>query len=185
MLRWLEERRPRYAIAAAALAAVAVLSRELAPLVLSAVAFFILVLPGFKRPGPGRRRRAVSWLIVWAVVTACVLLALPTYRSSISKLLKSEPAPASAAEGAQTSRAACVWTRFVGHTRGIFGVSTRDHRFGWGLSCYLVWFATLLGALRARRQRPAFARRYHRVLIGAFLLGTVLLAAPWAVRRDG
>ncbi len=151
VLRWLEERRPRHAVAAAALAAVAVLSRELAPLVLSAVALFILVLPGFKRPGPGQRWHAVSWLIVWAVVTGGVLFALPSYRSSISKLLKSAPAPASAAAGAQTSRAAYVWTRFVGHTRGIFGVSTPDHRFGWGLSCYLVWFATLLAALRARR----------------------------------
>ena len=134
LLRWLEERRPRHAIAAAALAAVAVLSRELAPLVLSTVALFILVLPGFKKPGPGQRWHAVSWLIVWAVVTGGVLFALPSYRSSVAKLLKSEPAPASAATGAQTSRAAYVWTRFVSHTRGIFGLSTLDQMFGWGLS---------------------------------------------------
>jgi hypothetical protein len=185
VLRWVEERRPRYAIAAAALAAVAVLSRELAPLVLSAVALFILVLPGFEKTGPGGRRRAVSWLIVWAVITGGVLFALPTYRSSVSKLLKSEPASASAVEGAQTSRAAYVWTRFVGHTRGIFGVSTPDNRIGWGLSRYLLWFATPLAALRARRKRPTLARRYHRVLIGAFLLGTVLLAAPWAIGAMG
>ena len=184
-LKWLEDRRPRYAIAAAALAVIAVLSRELAPLVLSAVAFFTLVLPGFKTAGAEHRRRAVIWLIVWAVVTSGVLFALPSYRSSVSKLLKNEPAPASAAAGAQTSRAAYVWTRFVGHTRSMFGVSTSDHRFGWGLSCYLVWFATLLAALRARRERYALARRYHRVLLGAFLLGTVVLAAPWAIGAMG
>ena len=178
-LKWREGRRPRYAIAAAALAAIAVLSRELAPLVLSAVALFALVLPGFKTPGPGRRRRAAGWLIVWAIVTGGVLLALPSYRSSVSKLLKSGPAPASAAAGAETSRAAYVWTRFVGHTRSIFGVSTPDHRFGWGLSPYLVWFAVLLAALRGRRERPALARRYLLVLLGAFLLGAVVLAAPW------
>ena len=67
----------------------------------------------------------------------------------------------------------------------MFGVSTRDHRFGWGLSRYLVWFAALLAALRARRERPGLARRYHRVLIGAFLLGAVLLAAPWAIGALG
>jgi len=183
-LKWLEERRPRYAIAAAALAVIAVLSRELAPLVLSAVAFFTLVLPGFKTPGPARRR-AAGWLVVWAAVTGGVLFALPSYRSSVSKWLKSGPAPASAAAGAQTSRAAYVWTRFVGHTRSIFGVSSRDHRFGWGLSCYLVWFATVLAALRARRERPALSRRYRRVLLGAFLLGTVLLATPWAIGAIG
>jgi hypothetical protein len=183
-LKWLEERRAGYAIAAAALAVIAVLSRELAPLVLSAVAFFTLVLPGFKTPGPGRRR-AAGWLIVWAVVTGAVLLALPSYRSSLSKWLKSEPALASTAASAQTSRAAYVWTRFVGHARSIFGVSSRDHRFGWGVSCCLVWFATALAALRARRERPALSGRYRRVLIGAFLLGTVLLATPWAIGAIG
>jgi uncharacterized membrane protein len=162
-----------------------VLSRELAPLVLSAVALFILVLPGFKKAGPGRRRRAVSWLIVWAVITVGVLFALPSYLSIISKLLKSASAPAAAATSAQTSRAGYVWTRFAGHTRGIFGLSTPDHRFGWGLSWHLVWFAMLLAALRARHQRPALARRYHRVLIGAVLLGAVLLAAPWAIGAMG
>jgi len=182
VLKWLEERRLRYAIAAALLAATAVLSRELAPLVLSAVAFFTLVLPGFKASGPERRRRAVSWLIVWAVATGGVLLALPSYRSSVSQLLKSgPPSAASTTAAAQTSRAAYAWARFVSHTRGIFGVSTWQHRFGWGLSCYLVWFAVLLAAFRARRERPALARRYHRVLLGAFLLGMVVLAAPWGV----
>ncbi len=184
-LKWVEERRPRYAVAAAALAAIAVLSRELAPLVLSAVALFILVLPGFKRVGPGRGWRAVSWLIVWAVVTGGVLFALPSYRSSLSKLLKSGPAPASAAAGARTSPAAYVWTRFVGHNRGIFGLSTLAHTFGWGLSWHLLWFAMLLAALRARRKRPAFARRYHYVLLGAFLLGAIVLAAPGAVSVMG
>ncbi len=184
-LTWLEERRLRYAVAAAVLAAVAVLSRELAPLVLSAVALFALVLPGFKRTGAERRGRAVVWLIVWAVITCSVLLALPTYRSSVSELLRSEPAAASAAAGAPVSRAAYVWTRFISHTRSIFGVSTRDHRFGWGLSRYLVWFAALLAALRARRARPALVTRYRRVLLGAFLLGTVLLAAPWVVGAAG
>ena len=177
-LRWLEERRTRYAVTAAALAVVAVLSRELAPLVLSAVALFALVLPGFKAAGPEFRRRAVGWLIVWAVVTSGVLLALPSYRSSVSRLLKSEPAPASAAAGASVSHSAYVWTRFVGHARGIFGASTPGHRFGWGVSAYLVWFATLLAVLRPRRERPALSRRYHRVLLGAFLLGAVVLAAP-------
>jgi hypothetical protein len=196
VLRWLEERRPRHAIAAAVLAVIAVLSRELAPLVLSAVAFFALILPGFKTAGTERRRRAVIRLIAWGVVTSGVLIALPTYRSSISKLLRSEPAPTSTPAAAQTSRAAFVWKRFVGHTRSIFGVRARDYpfeggtrrfmdRFGWGLSCYLVWFSTLLTALRAKREQPALGRRYRRVLLGAFLFGSVVLAAPWAIGAAG
>jgi len=184
-LAWLEDRRLRYAVAAGVLAVTAVLSRELAPLVLSAVALFMLVLPGFKKQGTECRGRPVVWLIVWAAATCTVLIALPTYRSSVSELLKRNPSPASAAAGAEASRAAYVWTRFVSHTRSIFGVSTRDHRFGWGISRYLVWFAALLAVLRARRDRPALVRRYRQVLLGAFLLGTVLLAAPWAIGAAG
>jgi hypothetical protein len=183
-LKWLEGRRARYAVAAAALALIAVLSRELAPLVLSAMALFALVLPGFKANGPERRKRAIRWLIVWAIVTGGVLLALPSYRSGISKWLKGQPA-ASTAAGGGTSRGAYVWARFGSHARGLFGVSTAAHRFGWGVSACLVWFAVLLAWFRGRRERPELARRYRLVLLGAFLLGTVLLGVPWSIRRFG
>jgi hypothetical protein len=177
-LTWLERRRTRYAIASAVMAVVAVLSRELAPLVISAVVLAGIVLPNFKAAEEKGRRRAVMWLVVWAVVTAAVLLALPSYRHSVVLLLKKAQAPAAAATGgAKEIPGEYVWTRFVTHTQGIFEQG--------GISRCLVWFAALFGFLRVRRERPAFAKKYHRVLLGALALGVIVLGLPWAVGAIG
>jgi hypothetical protein len=53
MLTWLERRKTRYAVASAAMAVVATLSRELAPLVISAVVLAGIVLPSFTAGGEG------------------------------------------------------------------------------------------------------------------------------------
>jgi hypothetical protein len=178
-LRWLERRRTRHAIASAALAVVATLSRELAPLVISAVVLAGIVLPNFKTAEKKSRRRALLWLIVWAAVTGGVLLALPSYRHIVGALLEKAqgPAPTAAAGGAKGISGGYVWTRFVAHTQGIFEQG--------GISRYLVWFAALFGFLRVRRERPAFAKKYRRVLLGALVLGVIVLGLPWAIGAMG
>jgi hypothetical protein len=178
-LRWHESRRARYAIASAALAAVAVLSRELAPLVISAIVLAGFVLPNFKAAEEKSRRRAAMWLVVWAVVTGAVLLALPAYRNVAVAFLEKAQGPATAvrAGGAKEISGEYAWKDFVHHTQGIFE--------NWGISRYLLWFATVYGYLRLRRERPAFANKYCRVLLGAIALGAVVFALPWGAGRFG
>jgi hypothetical protein len=118
-------------------------------------------------------------LVVWAVITGAVLLALPTYRHSVGALLEKAQglATAAAAGGAKETQGEYVWTRFVKHTQGIFEQG--------GISRYLLWFAALFGFLRARRERPMFAKKYHRVLLGALVLGAVFFAVPGAAGALG
>ena len=199
-MEWLETRRRGYWTASAALAVIGLLSRELAPLIIAAAVLVAVILPAFKSPGlsaeasgaaplpeadPAKagfsRKRAIRRLVAWAVVTVAVLCILPSYRNSLKSLLGPK-----AGGGAEVGRAEYVWERFAYHASGIldFQVNLRQ-KHGYGILRFLVWSAAAFAALRARQDRPAFAARYRRMLIGAFLLGGILFALPWGADAFG
>jgi len=185
-MEWLESRKRGCWIASAALAVVGLLSRELAPLIIAAAVLVTVVLPAFGAPGFGRKR-AIRWLVAWGVVTAVALCILPSYRNSVKSLLAGKATSvATKGGGAEVGRAGYVWERFAYHAGGIFDFQDNPRqKHGYGMLRFLVWMAVLLAALRARRERPAFAARYRRVLIGAFLLGAILFGLPWGADTFG
>ena len=178
-MRWLDRKERqdngRGALAGViVLGVVGVLSRELAPLVFSATVLVTWVLPQFFGADPAQRRRGRVALALWAAATLAVLAALPSYRSSALALFASgATATGSVAEGtveATKPSAGNLWPRFQSHAESIL-----QH----GISRYLLFFAALSVLVRRWRIRAgaAAAERERRVLMGAFIIGTLVAGA--------
>ena len=176
LCEWVDTRERRWLAWTVATGIVAVLSRELAPLVISAAVFATVVLPAF---GEGRERRRAAWLgaAAWAAVTAAVLMALPSYRHMAFGALAAKsaaaatPAPAEGGPG-------------LGNFLGHFRTHTQSIFFGgvwaWLLLTALVWeIGARLKPGAADEATPEAARdRRERFIVGAFVLGGILLALP-------
>jgi len=173
-LSWVDGGRRARLAAWLALAALATLTKESAPLIVSA-AFLVCVVARGEAPPPGgpgssplARRR---WLLltVWFAATGAVLLLLPSYRATLLGLVRGASPPAGAPREFSTGY---VWRNWCSHTASIFGR---------GIPIYLLLFAVLwalwsrLGIARAR------PRRYATAFIGALTAGAVLLALPATV----
>lgn len=170
-LRWLETRRRTLLGAWIALAVIGLLSRELAPLIISAGILVAQVLPEFRKP---ERRRAAGWLALWAGVTVVLLMALPSYRSgALAVLGLGHAGPADAAATAGGPSSGVFFERFRSHTQSIFN---------FGLSRYLLLFAALVGLFHVRRGTLA---RWRVALLGACVLGGLLLALPGGAQVFG
>ena len=151
--KWLEFRQRRHLAGSIVLAVVALLSRELAPLIISATVFIAVLLPMFglsdstlwsgKSARPGKRR-AVGYLLIWALLTAVVLMALPSYRGAAKAIFFPDPvSPAVAAAGeAKQVSASYFFPRFSAHTRSIFL---------FGVTPYLLLFTVLFSVMRKLR----------------------------------
>jgi len=164
-LDWLETRTRGKLIGWMACALVAVLSRELAPLVISAAILFSLVLPALldrkEKAWKGKLALAAAWLLL----TGGVLAALPSYRESFAALLHG------GSGAAQSLAWGNIGQRFWTHSGSIF--------FN-GISRYLLYLAALLPALNCLRRWAgrSGSGRDRFALIGALLIGSVLLALP-------
>lgn len=186
-LKWLDLRRRRHLIGAAALATLAVLSRELAPLVISSVVLVTAVLPMFRarppataqaEPGAPGRKRAVGCLLLWAFLTVAVVAALPSYRSALTEVFSFGAAPPDAAAATEMKEVSSGYflERLKSHTHSIFS---------YGLCPYLFLFAILHIAARALRLRGRLAERSHLPVLLVFLFGAMFMAVPWLARAAG
>jgi hypothetical protein len=162
-IRWLETRRKGPLAGWIAMGVVAVLSRELAPLIISAGIFVSAVLPLF-RAGP--KSRAWEFTLLWAASTLLVLLVHPAYRAQIALLSGPAATPGAASGG---MGAAFVWERFKSHTISMFQ---------YGLSPYLLTAAVLLGIARAARKSLSKPAMLGMIVIGLVLVGILNYSRP-------
>ena len=176
-VNWLRTRERRSLAAFVVLGVVAVLCRELAPLVISACLLVTLVLP-FGRTGDRLerederatwRKRFVLRLLIWAGVTLVVLALLPAYRGALKSLFAATVSgPAAGERGVSVGY---FWPHYVRHSNDICL---------FGLSPFLLLFAMIACAGQRIQKRRPDVRRYH-VLLGAFVLGAVFIGIPWGV----
>ena len=177
-MKWMELRQRRYLIASILLGGIAVLSRELAPLIISATVLVTAVIPALARQESPGRKKAVLGLLIWAVVSAGLLAALPSYRSGMKAVLfPVKKAPVSAAQVAGE-----------GPSAGYFAHHYRSHTaavFSRGVFPCLLLFAALAAGLRSFQSRHGWSGRYRYALIGAFLVGAIVLGAPLVAKVMG
>jgi hypothetical protein len=171
-VRWLETRRRGALIGWIVVGLVAVLCRELAPLIISAGALVSAVLPQF-RSGP--KSRAWAAAAIWAAASLALLFALPAYRDALRSIggrLFAGPGQLSGGGHAEFLRT-FVWPRFVSHVRSMFQ---------YGLNRYLLTFAVVLGLARAARNAVSHRATLGMVVIGAVVSGGMgFLLPPWGV----
>ena len=176
-LKWLETRQRRSLTACIVLGVTAVLCRELAPLVISACVLFTVVLVPRTREagevasdgGKATFRRSVGFaLLIWAGATLALLVILPGYRAVLKSVIFASGSVSTA--GPKDVAISYFWPHFRDHTNSILRV---------GLSPFLLLFALIVSAGRRwlRRARPGV--RPHHVLLGAFVIGAVIVGLPW------
>lgn len=110
-LRWLDDRRKGLLAGWIGLGILAVLCRELAPLIISAGIFVSAVMPLF---WSGTKWRALGYTILWAAISIVVVMVHPAYRAQLG-------IAGNAAAGAVDAFSfGFAWERFVSHTRSMF-----------------------------------------------------------------
>ena len=169
---WLERRRRRHLTGWLVLAALGMMAKETAPLIVSGGVFMALVWPRLFRErgealseGHGGRRRAALWLTVWAAATVCALLAMPAYRGMIASVL----GRGGAQEGTKAFSLAHFTAQFPFHASSIFGR---------GISRGLLLFAIVMNWWRGLKTRGQAGERPLRVLLGALIIGAVAVSLP-------
>ena len=168
-MRALRRRSRRLFILAGVCAVAAVLSRELAPLVLSAVVFTTLVAPPIRRGGWSRRRAAAVGL--WAVVSLVVLMALPAYRSAAVSLAVKPFRGAAARTAAQANSGDGSFSpRYFGKDL----VRQLHTLYCGGFFPVVVLFVTVAEYLRIRRFKIKYGLRRHYIMAGAVVCLVVL-----------
>ena len=165
-LRALRRRGAWRFVLAGVVGALAVLSRELAPLVLSAVVFATLLWPGLRRSGPTRRR--LGWLALWVGVTAATLLAQPSYRQAARSLLL-RPFQSEAAATGDASFS-------LGHFPKDVTVQLHALYLA-GCFSIVVLYAALAEAMRTDGFRRRYGARQSYILAGALICAAALVAA--------
>jgi len=178
-MAWLKGRRRRDLVLWCTLAGVGPLSRELAPLVISACVLATAVLPLLRKAPCGvSKRRAWLTLAAWALLSAAALLALPSYRSAAKALLSfGHPADASVETvGSIEVSRGHIPSRLATHTHSMLS---------FGLSKYLLLFAVAISLARSLRLRERLGGRYGRTMLGALLIGVAILAVPGSARASG
>lgn len=172
--RWVETRERRWMIWTVALGIVAVLSRELAPLVISAAVLTVVVLPRF---GEGADRRRGAWMAAaaWAAGSAAVLMALPSYRHIVLGLFAGKSAVAATGAGGDPAFGGPL-DHFRTHLHSILLTGV----WAWLLLLALLWeIGARLKSSAFGESTPETARgRRERFIVGAFVLGAIVLALP-------
>ena len=163
----LQRRSRAWFVAAGVLGVLAVLSRELAPLVLSAVVFAALVEPPI-RSGRWTWRRA-GWVLAWAAGSLAVLMVLPSYRQAAGALLLRPfgAGPQGVAPGAFSMQHA--ETNLAVHLESLYRT---------GFFPPVMLFVVLAEYVRMRNMQRSLGGRRHSILLGAAVL---LVALPWAL----
>jgi len=164
-LDWLKSRTRGKLIGWVVCALVAVLSRELAPLVISAAILFTLILPALLDRKEWTWKGKIALAAAWLLLTGAVLAALPSYRESLAALLHG------GAGGTGGPSWGNIGERFRTHSGSIL--------FN-GISRYLLYLAALLPAWNCLRRWTgrAGSGRDRVALLGALVIGSVLLALP-------
>ena len=164
-LRALRRRRTWPFVLAGVAGAAAVLSRELAPLVLSAVVFATLLWPGLRRGGLTRGR--LGGLALWAGVTLATLMALPSYRQAAHSLLVRPFQSKTAATGDASFS--------LGHFSKDVTVQLHALYLA-GCFAIVAFYAALAEATRTTGLGRRLGARRHYVLAGALVCAAVLVA---------
>ena len=177
-LGWLERRRRRDLVLWIVFAVIGLLSRELAPLIVSASVLVTLVLPAFRRKpegeeaasdraaGPDLRRGAMA-LLIWLVVTCAALAVLPSYRNAALGLFAhGEQAVATTAGKPADVSPAYFPNRLRSHVHSMFA---------FGLSRYLLFFAVAHAAFRAFGWRKRLGQNYGAVMLAVLGAGVLVL----------
>jgi len=156
-LTWLDSRRRRHLVGAVLLGVVGVLSRELAQLIMR------------EATPDGGKGRAALYLLIWAILTAAVIMALPSYRAAVKAILSPETVSAVAPAPWEMKEVSAAYfvDRFTTHTRSIFSS---------GISAYLLLFAVLFSITRVLRLRERWPGQYRVILLAVFLLLASVLA---------
>jgi len=176
---WMRRGRVRDLACWAILAVLATLTKESAPLIISGGFLVCVVLPRLSGSSAAERPTgdgSVSWrgrwwpFAAWFGVTAGVLLLLPSYRAVLSSFLGGgEPLPLDAPREFSPGY---VWRNWRSHTASIFGR---------GISVYLLLFAVLWQLWQLPVLRRRHPHRYATALLGAAVIGAILLTLPAAV----
>jgi len=164
---WFDNRKRSYLLGWAALAALAIMSKETAPLVIAAGVFATLVWrrsPGEATDGKGRPK---TWarLLLWAIISAGVLALLPAYRGMLTSVFGG-----GATEGTQKA-----------FSLEYFGRQFRFHAgsiLSYGIGCPMMLFAAAARAWHALKLRDRAPRRYLRAMLGALIICGILLSLP-------
>ena len=169
----LRNRSRRWFVGAGILGLLAVFSRELAPLVLSAMVFTTTVEPPIRSHRWTRRRAA--WVVVWAAVSIGVLLLMPSYRQALRKVVvaplrtaHAQPQSPASKPKASSFSLSYLPKDLKAHLGMLYQV---------GFFPGVVLFVVIVDYLRLRHAAETMGDRRHYVLIGAFVLLCVLTKA--------
>ena len=183
-VKWLEGRQRKHLIGWVVLAVVGTLAKESTPLIVSGGIFITLVWPLFRErrgvDGVGEDksrslRRALLAALLWAGLSAAVLLVLPSYRGAFKSVLGIGAVGQAAGVPKEFA-----WTylarNFRSHTAGMFGR---------GIARHLLLVALLGSAWRLFRVREKMPRRYLRAFLGALIIGAITVSLPVGARVWG